>query len=59
MGSRNLAMQNFQDVIQVLESGRYPVRETITQVVPFSEAGRALENCAADPSRVTKIHVEM
>lgn len=58
-GSRNATMQNFADVIKVLESGRYPVKETITRCVPFAEAGAALAGWAADPSRVTKIHVEM
>jgi threonine dehydrogenase-like Zn-dependent dehydrogenase len=59
MGSRNATMQNFADVIQVLETGRYPVAETITRCVPFAEAGAALAAWAADPSRVTKIHVEV
>ena len=59
LGSRNATMQNFADVIKVLESGRYPVNETITRDVPFSEAGAALADWAADPSRVTKIHIKM
>ncbi len=58
-GSRNATKQNFAEVIRVLESGRYPVRETITRCVPFAEAGAALADWAAAPSRVTKIHVEM
>ncbi len=59
VGSRNATMQNFADVITVLESGRYPVKETITRTIPFSEAGAALAEWAADPGRVTKIHVEI
>jgi threonine dehydrogenase-like Zn-dependent dehydrogenase len=59
LGSRNATMQNFSDVIKVLESGRYPVKETITRTVKFSEAGEALAAWAADPSRITKIHVEL
>jgi len=59
MGSRNATKQNFAAVIQVLESGRYPVAETISRTAKFSEAGAALATWAADPSRVTKIHVEM
>jgi len=58
-GSRNATMQNFTNVIKVLESGRYPVSQTITRCVSFAEAGAALAGWAADPSRVTKIHVEM
>jgi threonine dehydrogenase-like Zn-dependent dehydrogenase len=59
MGSRNATKQNFADVIKVLESGRYPVSETISRTAKFSEAGEALATWAADPGRVTKIHVEM
>lgn len=58
-GSRNATMKNFAEVIKVLESGRYPVQETITRCVPFAEAGAALAGWAADPARVTKIHVEI
>lgn len=59
LGSRNATIQNFSDVIQVLESGRYPVNETITRTVPFAAADAALADWAADPSRVTKIQVEL
>jgi L-galactonate 5-dehydrogenase len=58
-GSRNATKQNFTDVIGVLESGRYPLQDTITQCVAFDEAGAALAQWAANPARVTKIHIEM
>ena len=58
-GSRNATAGNFADVIRVLESGHYPVRETITRTVPFGEAGEALASWAANPACVTKIHVEL
>ncbi|MDP4624486.1 MAG: zinc-binding alcohol dehydrogenase family protein [Akkermansiaceae bacterium] len=58
-GSRNATLKNFADVIQVLESGRYPVKETLTSCVPFSEAGTALAGWSADPSKVTKIHAQI
>jgi threonine dehydrogenase-like Zn-dependent dehydrogenase len=58
-GSRNATLRNFADVIQVLESGRYPVNETITRVVPFADAGDAIAVWAANPGVVTKIHVEL
>ena len=58
-GSRNATQKNFEEVIQVLESGRYPVNETVTRTVPFSEAGEALAGWSADPARVTKLHVEI
>lgn len=59
MGSRNATAQNFADVVRVLESRRYPVAETITRTVPFNEAGAALADWAANPGRITKIHVEV
>jgi len=59
LGSRNATLQNFEDVIRVLESGRYPVQETITRSIPFMQAGQALADWAADPSCITKIHVEL
>ena len=49
---------NFADVLQVLESGRYLVSETITRTVPFRAAGEALTGWAAEPAKVTKIHFE-
>jgi threonine dehydrogenase-like Zn-dependent dehydrogenase len=59
LGSRNATRKNFSDVIQVLESGRYPLAETITRRVAFEQAGDALAAWAEDPGSVTKIHVEL
>jgi len=56
-GSRNATTGNFADVISVLEAGAYPVAETITREVAFAEAGQALAEWSADPSRITKIQV--
>lgn len=58
-GSRNATASDFADVMRVLESGRFPIRETITRTVPFPEAGETLAAWAADPGRITKIHVEL
>jgi len=58
-GSRNATRANFDDVVRVLESGRYPVAETITRTVPFAEAGPALAAWSADPARVTKIQIAL
>lgn len=58
LGSRNATMRNFSDVIRVLESGRYPIQETITHCVSFTAAGAALAAWAENPASVTKIHVE-
>ena len=59
LGSRNATRDDFRDVVALLESGRYPVGETITRTVPFAESGEALAAWAANPAAVTKIHVEL
>jgi threonine dehydrogenase-like Zn-dependent dehydrogenase len=57
LGSRGALRPNFEAVIRLLQSGRYPVAETITQTVPFASAGEALRSWDANPSSVTKLHV--
>ncbi|HTB63115.1 MAG TPA: zinc-binding dehydrogenase, partial [Opitutales bacterium] len=59
LGSRNSTPEDFRAVIAMLESGRYPVAETITRTVPFAEAGAALAAWSDNPGAVTKIHVEV
>ena len=57
LGSRNATRRNFEEVMAVLESGAYPVKETITRTVPFAGAGQAMQEWSAAPTQVTKIHV--
>jgi threonine dehydrogenase-like Zn-dependent dehydrogenase len=57
LGSRGALRPNFEAVIRILQSGRYPVAETITQTVPFTAAGEALRDWDANTSAVTKIHI--
>jgi 2-desacetyl-2-hydroxyethyl bacteriochlorophyllide A dehydrogenase len=59
LGSRNSTAEDFRAVIAMLESGRYPVAETVTRTVPFAEAGAALQQWADNPGVITKIHVEL
>ncbi len=59
LGSRNASPEDFQAVIGLLQGGRYPAAETVTQTVPFSAAAQALRDWAANPGSVTKIHVEL
>ena len=59
LGSRNATRRNFEEVVAVLESGAYPVKETITRTVPFAGAGQAMLDWSANPAQVTKIHVEL
>lgn len=58
-GSRNAMLKDFADVISVLESGRYPVADTITQTLPFESAGEALASWASNTLGVTKIHITL
>ena len=57
LGSRGALRPNFEAVIRLLQSGRYPVAETITQTVPFTAAGDALRAWDSNPALITKIHV--
>lgn len=59
LGSRNSTREDFRAVVAMLEAGRYPVAATITQTVPFAEAGAALQRWSDNPGAITKIHVEL
>ena len=59
LGSRNALPEDFENVIRVLESGLYPVTETVTRVVPFAQTGSALIDWSANPAATTKIHVSL
>lgn len=56
-GSRN-ALGDFQDVIKMLEQGRFPVDSVITEVFPFEKSGDALEKWDRNPAAVTKFLIE-
>jgi 2-desacetyl-2-hydroxyethyl bacteriochlorophyllide A dehydrogenase len=59
LGSRNALPEDFANVIHVLESGQYPVEQTVTRVVPFRQTGEALREWSANPAGTTKIHVTL
>jgi threonine dehydrogenase-like Zn-dependent dehydrogenase len=59
LGSRNALPEDFENVIRVLESGLYPVAETVTRVVPFAQAGEALQDWSVNPTTTTKIHIHL
>jgi len=59
MGSRNATADDFRGVIAYLGAGRFPVDAVITHVVPFAEAGAALDMWAKNPRAVTKIVVDL
>ncbi|GAA4419877.1 zinc-binding alcohol dehydrogenase family protein [Nibrella viscosa] len=58
LGSRN-CLGDFPDVIQYLESGRFPVDAVISRTVSLDEAGAALAEWSANPGPITKIMVEL
>ena len=56
LGSRN-CLGDFPDVIQYLESGRFPVSDVISRTVSLDEAGSALAEWSDNPGPITKIMV--
>lgn len=59
LGSRNALPENFAEVIRMLEAGRFPVKETISAVVPLEEAPEMLDRWSKAPAAFTKIMVQM
>ena len=59
LGSRNALPEDFREVIRMLEAGSFPVRETISAIVPMQEAGRALAEWSQSPESFTKILVSV
>jgi threonine dehydrogenase-like Zn-dependent dehydrogenase len=57
-GSRN-ALDDFADVIRMLEAGSFPTEDVISRVVGMDQAGQALADWDADPAAVTKILVNL
>ncbi|HEX4749794.1 MAG TPA: zinc-binding alcohol dehydrogenase family protein [Bryobacteraceae bacterium] len=58
LGSRNY-LNEFPTVIDLLCQKRFPVNETISRVVPMSEAGDALRAWCDAPQAFTKILVDL
>jgi threonine dehydrogenase-like Zn-dependent dehydrogenase len=59
MGSRNALPQDFLEVIAMLESGRFPVDEAVTAIVPLNQAPTILSEWSANPAAFTKIMIQM
>ena len=57
LGSRNALPEDFREVIQMLEAGRFPVEDAVSAVVPMDEAARMLGEWSAAPAKFTKIMV--
>lgn len=59
MGSRGSTQEDFQNVITLLKSGRYPVAQTITRTVPLEKASAAMQEWDQNPAAITKIQVQL
>jgi 2-desacetyl-2-hydroxyethyl bacteriochlorophyllide A dehydrogenase len=59
LGSRNAMRQDFLDVIQLLESGNFPVKDTISLTTDFAGAGESLRTWSERPQDFTKIQVTL
>jgi 2-desacetyl-2-hydroxyethyl bacteriochlorophyllide A dehydrogenase len=59
LGSRNALPEDFREVIRMLEEHRFPVEDAVSRIVPMEEAPEALAAWSADPSRFTKIMIQV
>jgi threonine dehydrogenase-like Zn-dependent dehydrogenase len=59
MGSRNALPEDFRQVIQMLEAGRFPVEDAVSAIVPMEDAARILGEWSEQPAKFTKILVEI
>ena len=59
LGSRNALPEDFDSVIDMLEAHEFPVDRTISRIVPLAQAGEALRDWSAEPSRFSKILVRV
>jgi 2-desacetyl-2-hydroxyethyl bacteriochlorophyllide A dehydrogenase len=59
LGSRNAQPEDFREVIRMLEARRFPVEEAVTHVIPLADAPGILEAWDREPTRFTKIMIEV
>lgn len=59
LGSRNALPEDFRAVIRMLESGKFPVEDAVSAIIPPTEAARMLAEWSANPAKFTKIIVQM
>jgi threonine dehydrogenase-like Zn-dependent dehydrogenase len=57
LGSRNATAEDFQQVITMLQGGRFPTAGVITRTVGIGEAPEAMRQWHLSPSEITKIQV--
>ncbi|WP_035353775.1 zinc-binding alcohol dehydrogenase family protein [Edaphobacter aggregans] len=59
LGSRNALPEDFGAVISLLESGTFPAERAISAVVNLDDAPGSIALWAAEPSKITKIMVQV
>lgn len=59
LGARNALLEDFRQVIQMLEQHRFPVDAVISTVAPLDRTPEFLQAWNADPGRFTKIMVSL
>lgn len=59
LGSRNALPSDFQEVIALLTTGRFPTDRAVTSIVTLDDAPEIMAQWSADPSSFTKIMVRM
>jgi threonine dehydrogenase-like Zn-dependent dehydrogenase len=59
LGSRNAGPEDFHDVIRALQEKALPIEKAVSLTVPLAEAGAALQEWSANPSRFQKILVKI
>lgn len=59
LGSRNAQAEDFNAVIRLMETGKLPVEDFVSLVVPLEEAPEALRSWSKNPSGFKKILVSL
>ena len=57
LGSRNALPEDFREVIQMLEEGRFPVEEAVSHTVAIDEAPAVLKAWSGAPAAFSKIMI--
>lgn len=59
LGSRNALPEDFQAVIKLIEAGKFPVNEAVSQIVPLEEGPNAFRSWNEKPSLFKKILISL
>lgn len=59
LGSRNALPEDFRTVIKMLEEHKFPVQDAVSSIVSLNDAPSILEAWSSNPSKFTKIMVQL